>query len=68
MPCSSGYARQLMFERLWVQIRIWDGHFYTLICCKDCLKRQKINGKEAGVGPFKKSLAFFIIDSFSFKK
>ena len=54
MPCSSGYARQLMFERLWVQIRIWDGHFYTLICCKDCLKRQKINGKEAGVGPFKK--------------
>ena len=30
---------------------------FTLICCKNCiacLKRQKINEKEAGVGPFKK--------------
>ena len=39
-----------------------QGHFFTLICCKNCinvcLKRPKINEKEAGVGPFvsKKSL------------
>ena len=36
---------------------ILDGHFFTLICCKNCivsLKRPKINEKEAGVGPFKK--------------
>ena len=30
--------------------------FFTLICCKNCidvcLKRPKINGKEAGDGPF----------------
>ena len=36
---------------------ILDGHdFFTLICCKNCnnvcLKRPKINEKEAGVGPF----------------
>ena len=33
-----------------------DGHFYTYIFCKNCndvcLKRPKINEKEAGVGPF----------------
>ena len=37
---------------------ILDGH--DMICCKSyivCLKRPKINGKEAGVGPFKKSVA-----------
>ena len=31
------------------------GHLYTLICCKNCnlcLKKTKINEKEAGVGPF----------------
>ena len=36
---------------------ILDGHFFTLICCKNyivCLKIPKINEKEAGVGPFKK--------------
>ena len=36
---------------------ILDGHFFTLICCTNCivcLKRLKINKKEAGVGPFKK--------------
>ena len=36
---------------------ILDGHFFTCICCKNCnvcLKRPKINEKEAGVGPFKK--------------
>ena len=36
---------------------ILDGHFFTYICCKNCdevcLKRPKINEKEAGVGPFK---------------
>ena len=34
---------------------ILDGHFFTLICCKNCiacLKRLKINEKEAGLGPF----------------
>ena len=37
------------------QHRILDGHFFTFICCKNCnlcLKRQNINEKEAGVGPF----------------
>ena len=38
--------------------RMLDGHdIFTLICCKNCivcLKRPKINEKEAGVGPFKK--------------
>ena len=32
-----------------------DGHFFTFICCKNCnvcLKRPKINEKEAEVGPF----------------
>ena len=36
--------------------RILDGHFSTYICCKNyknvCLKRPKINEKEAGYGPF----------------
>ena len=34
---------------------ILDGHFFTYICCKNCnvcLKRPKINKKEAGIGPF----------------
>ena len=34
---------------------ILNGHFFTCICCKNCnvcLKRPKINKKEAGVGPF----------------
>ena len=31
--------------------RILDGHFFTYIC-HVCLKRPKINKKEAGVGPF----------------
>ena len=34
--------------------RILDGHFFTFVCCEDCnvcLKRPKINEKEAGVGP-----------------
>ena len=39
--------------------RLLDGHFFTYFCCKNCnvcLKRPKINEKEAGVGPFKKIL------------
>ena len=35
--------------------RILDGHFFTYICCKNCnvcLKRPKINEKEARIGPF----------------
>ena len=34
---------------------ILDGHFFSLICFKNCivcLKRPKINKKKAGVGPF----------------
>ena len=38
--------------------RIQDGHFFAYTCCKNyidvCLKRLKINEKEAGVGPFLK--------------
>ena len=44
---------------------ILDGHFFTLICCKNCnnvcLKTPKIKEKEAGVGPFKKQ--YFAIKS-----
>ena len=47
------------------QHHILDGHFFTYYCCKNCdvcLKRPKINEKEAGVGPFlKKNL----MDAFS---
>ena len=60
-PWSSGYGRRLMFWRSCVQIPVpytgWTWHFFTLICCKNCivcLKRLKINETEAGVGPFKK--------------
>ena len=35
--------------------RILDGHFFTKIC-NACLKRPKINEKEAGVGSFKKKI------------
>ena len=40
--------------------RILDGYFFTLNCCKNCivcLKRLKINEKEAGIGPFLKTIA-----------
>ena len=40
--------------------RVLDGHFSAYICCKNCggvcLKRLKINGKDAGVGPFFKKM------------
>ena len=43
---------------------ILDGHFFTLICCKNCsnvcLKIPKINEKEAGYGPFLKNQFFHI--------
>ena len=36
-PWSIGYGRRLMFQRSWVQIPApFDGHFFTLICCKIC--------------------------------
>ena len=42
--------------------RILDGYFFTYSCgknCNDvCLKRPKINEKEAGVGPFLKNKYF----------
>ena len=43
---------------------ILNGHFFALICCKNCivcLKRPKINEKEARVGPFKNSLEHLLI-------
>ena len=52
---SSGYDSCLKGCGFESQHRILVGHFFTLICCKNCivcLKRPKINGKEAGVGPF----------------
>ena len=59
-PWSSGNGRWLMVKRSWVQILApytgWNWNFLTVICCKNCkdvcLKSQKINEKEAGVGPF----------------
>ena len=55
---SSDYGRCLMFERLWVQIPApyFGWTIFTLIVvrnCIVCLKRPKMNEKEAGVGPFK---------------
>ena len=44
------------------QRRILDGHFFTLIRCKNCivcLKRPKIIEKESGVGPFLKVYDYF---------
>ena len=58
-PWSYGYGIRLTFWRSWVRILVpctgWTWRFFTLICCKNCivcLKRPKINEKEAGVGPF----------------
>ena len=44
--------------------RVLDGHFFTLICCKSCivcLKRRKINEKEAGNGTFLKKQERFCV-------
>ena len=54
-PWSSGYGKRLTFQRSWVWIpapyTVFT--FFTNICCKNCnvcLKRPKINEKEAGIG------------------
>ena len=59
-PWSSGYGRRLTFQRSWVWIpgpyTGWTRHFFTLICCKNCivcLKRLKIKEKEAGLAHLK---------------
>ena len=47
--------------------RILDGHLFTYICCKICnvcLKRLKINEKEAGIGPFKKNAYRYVEHSY----
>ena len=56
-PWSSGSKRRLISEgcEFESQHQILDGHFFALICCKnciDCLKRPKMNEKEAEDGPF----------------
>ena len=56
-PWSSGYGKRLTSKGRGFEYRhrILDGHFFTYNCCKNCnvcLKRPKINEKEAGVGPF----------------
>ena len=60
-PWSSGYGRRLKFHRSRVQIPApntgWTWHFYTLICCTNCIvcfKKTKNKRKEAGNGPYKK--------------
>ena len=60
---SSGYGWRLTFQRSWVRIPVpytgWTGHFshwFVVKNCIVCLKRQKINKKEAGIGPFKKTI------------
>ena len=54
-PWSRGYGWQIMY---WVRIpepnNGWTFGLFTLICCTNCivcLRRPKINEKEAGVGP-----------------
>ena len=70
-PWSSGYgenscSRGPGFES---QRCILDGYFFTFICCKNCivcLKRPKINEKEAGVGPFlRNNFLFFLLPDFA---
>ena len=52
-----------MFKRSWIRIlEPYTGWtFFTLICCIVCLKRPKINEKEAGICPFlyKKNFVLF---------
>ena len=54
---SSGYGKRLMSESCGFECRhlILDGHFFSYNCCKNCnvcLKRPKINKKEAGICQF----------------
>ena len=58
-PWSSGYGKRLTFQRSRVRFPApytgWT--FFTFICCKNCLKRPKINEKEAGLAHFLKKVA-----------
>ena len=58
-------GRRLMLRRSWVQIPApytgWTfftfiGHFFVVKNCNAFLKIKKINQKEAGYGPFEKTL------------
>ena len=60
-PWSSGYVRWLIFKRSWVQIPVpytgWTWHFFTLICCKNCIvcwKDKKYMKKRPGRAQFLK--------------
>ena len=54
-PWSIGYGRRLMFWRSWVRIPApFFPHLFVVKIRIVCLKRPKINEKEAGVGPFLK--------------
>ena len=64
-PWSSGYGRRLTFQRSWVRIpalhtgwTFFHIPIFAVKICNVCLKRPKINEKEAGVGPFKKHAPF----------
>ena len=53
------------------QHHILDGHFFTYICCGNCivcLKRPKINEKEAGLGLFLKKAGQKLINYFIFRR
>ena len=52
-PWSSGYGKRLTFRRSWVRIPApYTGWTFFPHIFVVCLKRPKINEKEAGVGPF----------------
>ena len=62
-PWSSGYGRQLMIARLWVQIlENWmDITFFTVICCKNYIvfeRDRKKRKRGRGWPIFLKNLAF----------
>ena len=57
-PWSSGYGKRLASRNREFESKhcILDGYYLTLYCCKTCifcLKRPKINEKEAGVAHYK---------------
>ena len=51
-PWSSDYGRRLIIERSWVRIPAlytgWTRHFFTLICCKNCLFERAENKLKRG--------------------
>ena len=60
---SINFWMEALVKWLWVRTHVQevvglnpsDVYFFALICCKNCivcLKRPKLNEKEAGVGPF----------------